>query len=144
MKESISYTVTLNFVLMFFAIFFAFLFATLIYYRSNKVSNVIINSIEKYEGFNDKAINVINNNITALGYNKQRLNCSEEVNNNKCKIVNGESKENGYCVYLCEEEDYYYYRVKTNLFFHLPIIDSFLSFPIYSNTNRMYDFEKKL
>ena len=51
MKESVGYTVTLNIVIMFIIIVFAFLSAALIYFKSNKVSNVVINSIEKYEGF---------------------------------------------------------------------------------------------
>ena len=143
MKEGISYTVTLNFVITFIIIFIAFLSATLIYYKSNKVSNIIINSIEKFEGYNDKAINEINNKITDLGYNKHPISCDATISNGKCYIVNDESKEIGYCVYECDEDNYYYYRIKTNMMLSIPVINDILNIPIFFNTNRLYDFELK-
>jgi len=141
MKESIGYTVTLNIMIIFIMIIFAFLFASLIYFKSNKISNVIINSIEKYEGYNDLAINEINNNMTDLGYNKHFINCDVSINGGICNIVREESKHEGYCVYLCKEENYYYYRVRTNMVMNFPLVNELLSLPIYSNTNRMFDFE---
>ena len=62
MKESIGYTVTLNIVITFIIIVFAFLSAALIYFKSNKVSNVITETIEKYEGYNVYAKNEIDAN----------------------------------------------------------------------------------
>ena len=38
--------------------------------------------------------------------------------------------------------EYYYYKIRTNMMFNIPIIHDVLDIPIYSNTNRLYDFEK--
>ena len=46
MKESIGYTVSLNIMIVFITIIVAFLCAALIYFKSNKVSNIITSSIE--------------------------------------------------------------------------------------------------
>ena len=145
MKESVGYTVTLNIAIMFIIIVFAFLAAALIYYKSNKVNNVIINSLEKYEGFNDLAINEINNSMTTLGYNRHSINCGNNISDggNTCTLVgDGDSKDNGYCVYVCVEEnkDYYYFRVKSYMMINVPIINEILNIPIFSNSNRLYDF----
>lgn len=48
MKESIEYIVTLNILITFIIIVFAFLSVALIYFKSNKVSNVITEIIEKF------------------------------------------------------------------------------------------------
>ena len=144
MKESVGYTVTLNIAITFIIIVFAFLSAALIYFKSNKVSNVIVNSIEKYEGFNNLAIKEIDRNMDSLGYNKMSINCADSIENGKCKIQNKASSKKGYCAYLCEEGDYYYYRVRTNMMINIPIINDLLNIPIYSNTNRLYNFEENL
>ena len=60
--------------------------------------------------------------------------------------------EIGYCVYVCYEEDsfdsngiykgdYYYYKIRTNMMLNVPIINDMLDIPIYSNTNRLYNFD---
>ncbi len=145
MKESVGYTVTLNIVIMFIVVVFAFLAAALIYYKSNKVNNAIINSIEKYEGFNDLAVAEIERNMISIGYNKHSINCGSSTSNG-CSLVNeNKSKKNGYCVYLCTEKSgestpYYYFRVKSFMMINVPIINEILNIPIYSNTNRLYNF----
>lgn len=145
MKESVGYTVTLNIVIIFIIIVFAFLSATLVYFKSNKVSNIITETIEKYEGYNSYAQNEISQKLTSIGYNKKRLN--------NCGDISGCTLQyhgtDGYCVYVCDEiekngdycEAYYYYRIKTNMLLNVPIINDLLEVPIYSNTIRLYNFE---
>jgi len=162
MKESVGYTVTLNIMIVFITIVVAFLCAALIYFKSNKVSNVITTSIEKYEGYNTSSINEINMNLSSLGYNSMSINCDSTVtdkgarriqalNNSHnvdadglCKLVsnsNGQGSR-GYCVYLCMENvDYYYYKIRTNMMINIPIINDLLNIPVYSNTNRLYNFD---
>ena len=53
MNESVGYTVTINIIITFIIIVFAFLSNVLIYYKSNRVGNLITDSIEKYSGFNE-------------------------------------------------------------------------------------------
>ena len=154
MKESIGYTVSLNIMIIFITIVVAFLCAALIYFKSNKASNIITSAIEKYEEYGTAAQNEINMQLTSLGYGSHSINCEQTVTDDnafRCDIV--ESGDNGYCVYACFEQDsfdddnkyqgeYYYYKIRTNMMITVPIISDFLDIPIYSNTNRLYNFDK--
>lgn len=154
MKESIGYTVSLNIMIVFITIIVAFLCAALIYFKSNKVSNVITSAIEKYEGYNSSAIAEINRNLSSLGYGSRSISCDTSVTDKgayNCELVNDGTR--GYCVYACYEEDnkdasgkykgeYYYYKIRTNMMITIPIINDMLDIPIYSNTNRLYNFSK--
>lgn len=153
MKESVGYTLTLNIVFVFIVIVFSFLSAALIYFKSNKVSNLIIETIEKNEGYNVRGSNEIDSKITSLGYNKKPVNCRSIYNQlddsekNRCSNSAVNDGSDGYCVFLCREEYmqecYYYYKVSTNMMINIPIINDILDIPIFSNTNRMYDFENQ-
>ena len=145
MKESIGYTVTINIMVTFIIILFAFLSAALIYFKSNKVSNIITSAIERYAGYSYESpvVDEISAKLSSIGYNKKSITCK---NINNCQLQ--AYGENGYCVYSCDEEvdgeKYYYYRVRTNMMLNIPIINEVLDIPIFSNTNRMYDFEQNL
>lgn len=170
MKESIGYTVTLNIMIVFITIVVAFLCAALIYFKSNKVSNIITTAIEKYEGYDASAINEISRNLSSIGYGSKSI---EDDCIKKNPIYDGTAKttvcyllpydyENaqgqlGYCVYACYEEynwkdgitfegyyngDYYFYKIRTNMMINVPIINDLMNIPIYSNTNRLYNFNK--
>lgn len=156
MKESVGSTVHFNIAITFIIIVFTFISSAIIYFKSNKVSNAITSAIEKYEGYNDYAVSEINIKLSSLGYNKNSINCVGSVSDSsaksdgseegKCNIVsdeNGKGK-NGYCVYECIDTDanYYYYRIRTNMMINIPIINDLINFPIYTNTNRMFDFSK--
>ena len=159
MKESIGYTVSLNIVITFIVIIFAFLSAALIYFKSNKVSNVITETIEKYEGYYGAEVE-IQTKLTSLGYNRKSVNCQKYYNRirdkENCPLPLNQNGSNygltsgsdGYCVFMCSElyddEYYYYYKISTNLMFNVPIINDILDIPIFSNTNRLYDFEQNL
>lgn len=151
MKDSIGYTVTINIIIIFIIIIFAFLSAAIIYYKSNKIGNVITSSIEKYEGFNELAQSEIERNMSSLGYNKHSISCpsttscSRTAGKGELVIINKiKTSDSGYCVYLCNEGDYYYYKIKTNMMINIPIINDVLNLPIFTTTNRLYDFETNL
>lgn len=150
MKESIGYTVSLNIMIIFITIIFAFLCAALIYFKSNKASNIITSAIEKYEGYNTSAISEINRNLSSLGYGSRTISCATELVDEgiTCNIVENVfgQGDSGYCVYECYEKDasgnydYYYYKIRTNMMITIPIIQDILDIPVYSNTNRLYKF----
>lgn len=161
MKESVGYTVTLNIVITFIIIVFAFLSAALIYFKSNKASNIITDTIQKYEGYNSYAKKEINAKLNSIGYNKKKVDCDKYYNrvDNKLKDGNYENGEcytdsylpdgsDGYCVFMCNElyneEYYYYYKISTNMMINIPIINDLLDIPIFSNTSRLYNFEIEL
>ena len=162
MKESIGYTVSLNIMIVFITIIVAFLCAALIYFKSNKVSNIITSGIEKYEGYGNAAINEISMNLTSIGYGSHSISCDPYVDekdvyypgmDDKCALITAQNAqgEKGYCVYVCYEEnefdngvyqgEYYYYKIRTNMMVNVPIIHDILDIPIYSNTNRLYNFD---
>lgn len=152
MKDSTGYTVTLNIIITFIIIIFAFLSAALIYFKSNKVSNVITDAIEKYEGYNAASEKEILLKLKSIGYNGNKINCassvqSSEKNKITCGLVNSiriKTGDKGYCVYLCNEGEYYYYKIRTNMMINIPIINNVLNIPIYTNTNRLFDFTVNL
>lgn len=151
MKESIGYTVTLNIMIVFITIVIAFLCAALIYFKSNKVSNIITTAIEKYEGYNTLVISEINMNLSSIGYGNRSISCDDTVNDKVvatpdnpdgiCYLVS-DKDSNSYCVYECLENngEYYFYKIRTNMMLNIPIINDILDIPIYSNTNRLYNF----
>ena len=144
MKESVGYTVTINIMVTFIVILFAFLSAIIIYFKSNKVSKLITETIEKYEGYNLPAKNEISTKLTSIGYNKKRLNSCGKIDG--CKLE--EYSNDGYCVYVCDEtpvsdsECYYYYKIRTNMVINVPLINQLIDVPVFSDTVRLYDFEK--
>lgn len=157
MKESIGYSVTINIVVTFIVIIFAFLAAAVVYFKTNKASNILVETIQKYEGYNITAKNEINMKLNSLGYGSHSINCPQTMNStsayyakvkSNCIYVdpNGGSSSNnrGYCVYECTDqgiEDYYYYKVRINMMINIPFVGDLLDIPIYSNTHRIYDFE---
>lgn len=143
MKDSVGYTVTINIMIIFITIVIAFLCAALVYFKSNKVSNIVTNAIEKYEGYNHLSLNEINIKLSSLGYLSRNINCSLTVTdksslNPTCTLINDGSK--GYCVYQCNDGNYTFYKVRTNMMINIPIINDILDIPIYSNTNRLFNF----
>ena len=155
MRESISYTVILNIAIVFITIIVAFLLAALVYFKSNKASNVITSAIEKYEGYNALSYAEIIEKLSTLGYGFSNTNCKEK--HNGCSrvdldLVGVVSGADGFCVYECSKEEtlpdgtvdrYYYYKIKTMMNINIPIVNDILSIPIYSNSNKMYDYTSK-
>lgn len=147
MKESIGYTLSLNIMFIFITIVITFLCSALVYFKSNKASNIIMDSIERYEGYNVKAAGDIIMKLSSLGYNETRITCADKIESytttNECPIVKNVQYargEKGYCIYYCDEGDYYYYRIRTNMMINIPIINNVLNIPIITNTERLYNF----
>ena len=128
------------------------------YFKENKTNNIITDALERHEGYNVLAQQEIENKITSIGYNKNKITCAPTVNEKKsvtCSLSTdksgapiGDKGSDGYCIYTCsttiDGEAYYYYKVRTNMKLNIPIIDNIVNVPIYTNTSRFYDFEKNL
>ena len=167
MKESIGYTVSLNIMIVFITIIVSFFCAALIYFKSNKASNIITSAIEKYEGYNEYANDEISKRLTSLGYYSREISCKQEIPDkgaygDSCSIVESTNSNiisdgsQGYCVYECSDKnyckeviengsvkiecEYKYYKIRTNMMLNIPIINDKIDIPIYSNTNRLYLF----
>lgn len=163
MRQSIGTSFMLNFIILFIFLVFAFLAGTLSYYKSYRVNNCIVNAIERYEGYNDLAIEEINNNLKNLAYETQmNIDCPEEWKAADDSFYEGEfnrhgrliSKDNGYCIYLYDQDNnfeshsgglettdnYYTYGVLTYIQFQMPGLQYLLKIPVFSRTNRMYHY----
>lgn len=138
MKQSIGLTYTLNFVIIFIVITFAFLFGIMSYYKAFKVNSRISNAIENHEGYNDLSIKEINDVLGSLGYRTGSVNCSNRK---------GESSiaQNNYAICIYEypvnsETGYFRYGIVTYIYIDIPIIGQTLKLPVYSETEKIYQF----
>jgi len=139
MKQSIGGAFLYNIIIVFIVIVFAILGATLTYYKAFKVNTRITDSIEKFEGYNALAEAEINNTLTTIGYmDKSNHKCPNEKNGG---VLQPESERFRYCVYYFEEsERYYSYGVITYITIDIPIVNMFLQIPIYTKSNRIFEF----
>ena len=143
MKESIGSTASLNIIFTFIAIVFAFLAGTLSYYKAFKVNNIIVNSIEKFEGFNSLSISEINSKLSSLGYQRFSGNCDNNVTYGNLEYnldFDTNRTVDGICIYINSDTDTHndQYLVVTYMSINLPIVGDFLKLPVRTVTSPIY------
>ena len=155
MREGIGSVVLYNMIIIFIFIVFAILASALTYYRAFKVNNMILYSIDKFEGYNDKAITEINQYLETLGYtrNTDHSICSER---DGMKALEGSTDPYYYCVYYYSDDTggndfgqrtddgesqsrYYNYSVVTYIYVDLPLVNNF-KIPVHTKGERIYNF----
>lgn len=130
MRQSIGMHAQLNLIVVFIAVVFGLISASLSYYKAFKINNTIVNSIEKYEGYNTLSQTEISNNLEGLGYPKKTVSCD------------GAENLEGYCVYLdsITKKDgnvkSYSYEVITYMNIELPIFNM-LRIPVKASTTQI-------
>lgn len=151
MNESIGYTATLNIAIIFVTIIFAFISFLMVYYKGSKVNKYIVDSIEKYEGYNAWAQYEIEEKMASLGYSSSGTSCSNSKRNNSAKkgvcslVSSSKDSLNGFCVYYCDtDDDYYFYMIYNYMGFDIPIIRNLVNYPIKSRTSKIYKFDNGL
>lgn len=155
MRESIGTTFMLNFIILFLFLVFAFLAGTFSYYKAYKVNNFIASAIEKYEGYNTFSKPEIRARLASLGYDTSvQTSCPKQwKGDSSSRRVHPDpgnpydDAENGICIYYYEKdvagttnEKYYSYGIVTYIQFQFPGFGYLIKIPIFSRTNRMYDF----
>ena len=160
MKESVGYSVSINIIISFIIIVFSFLASAIVYFKANKASNILVDTIQKYEGYNKIAKNEITLKLNSLGYANKQINCTNTLTGESSFVTNvvancvyvdpdnkGVNANTGYCVYRCVDskngkaiDNYYYYKIRTNMMLNIPIINNILDIPIFTNTDRIYNF----
>lgn len=145
MKESIGSTFLYNIIFIFIIIVMGLLTATLNYYKGYKVNSRILDSVEKFSGYNTESINEINRIISGIGYTTEVVNCSDRKN---AVLV---SENQSYCLYYYSNDTrdnslnsdnrakYYSYGVTTFISVELPIVGKF-RIPVFSKGERIYRF----
>lgn len=156
MREGIGETFTYNMIILFIIIVFGILSATISYYKAYKVNNRILDSIDKFEGYNNDAQKDIQNKLTTIGYTQGDANdCPQR---SKGELVHPDPEYNNhlYCVYYFEndrssvdkrtnkehEPIYYNYSVASYIYIELPIVGAF-KIPVYTKGERIYNFSHR-
>lgn len=150
MRESIGSAFLYNIIFLFIIIVFGLVIGTLNYYKGFKVNTSILNSVEKYSGYNDYSKKDIDRVLTGLGYSVNSVRCSERKN---AKLI---SSNKNYCLYYYSDDRsnsektsdkvtkdgrpiYYSYGVTTFISVELPIVGQF-KVPVYTKGERIYRF----
>ena len=140
MSGPIGHTYIYNIIILFIIIIFAFLAGTLSYYKAFKVNNVIVGSLEKFEGYSGLTKEEINQKLSNIGYEVKSDNCPTQYKNMALVTI---SENYNYCIYISDTApksgDYFNYGVLTYMKIDLPIIN-ILKLPIFTRTNMIYKF----
>ncbi|MCI9084203.1 MAG: hypothetical protein HFH46_01130 [Bacilli bacterium] len=154
MREGIGETFTYNMIIVFIVIVFGILSATISYYKAYKVNNRILDSIDKYEGYNAASQADIQNTLKNIGYtvNGEGAKCP----NRSKGTLEPQDGTYLYCVYYFEndrssvdkrtnkehEPIYYNYSVASYIYIELPIVGAF-KIPVYTKGERIYNFSHR-
>ncbi len=140
MKEAIGGSYVFNIIIVFILIIFAFFMALFSYNKAFKVNSRLMNTIEKHEGFNDLALAEITNTMNILSYEDgAHDNCPQTYDEGT--LINMSGSMHKYCIYrFTIDEHYYAYGILTFMHLNLPMIGEFLELPIFSKTDKIYDF----
>lgn len=146
MKQSIGNTFLLNFVIIFFVVTFAFVLGILSYMKAFRINSGIANAIENHEGYNRLAKAEIERYLTGYGYrvDPDGLSKCPEKNNRRAIRAAGDSsgQNHRYCIYeyAKNKDGYFKYGIITYIYIDLPVINQALAIPIYSETEKIYEF----
>ncbi|MFV0250350.1 MAG: hypothetical protein ACK5HP_04905 [Bacilli bacterium] len=151
MKQGIGSVFLYNIIIVFIVITFGFLAATLSYMKAFKVNSRIAYSLERHEGYNYLSNNEINDSLSTLGY---RVNTSNvQTCKNRSHTINGKTKTYSavpfitnnylYCIYEYDKVNgYFSYGIVTYIFVDIPILGGTFKVPVYSESERIYEFNK--
>lgn len=137
MREAIGSSMLLYIVVIFVSLIMLFFVGTLAYSKAYKVKNRIVEVIEKYEDYSDKALTEIEADLKNIGY-------QSGVNNKKCSNGNLNKSSYKYCIYKVSASNGYYYKVETFVHFDIPFIGDFIEFRVKGETKilgKSYNYE---
>lgn len=145
MRETIASTWIYQLVIIFILMFVAFLILSLTYSKNYKTKNEIIDIIEKYEGVNQKSVQLINNYLSYTGY-KVKHSCPTQPNDwlgatslENISLTKAQVGEKYYyCLRRVINSNKMYYQVKTFFKFNLPIFGDIHTFTVDGTTNDIF------
>ncbi len=147
MKESIGNSAVFTIIIIFVGIISTILIGSLSYTKAYKIRTRMINIIEKYKGYdndNAKLKQEIDEYLKSAGYsvikpttNKKNV-CPKYPDNNGVKAINTIDNYE-YCIYRLNTVKGPYYHVTVFISFDIPVISSYLKFPISGETRIIYE-----
>lgn len=141
MKQSISTTFLLGFISIFLVTVFAFITAIMSYMKAFKVNSAISNAIENHEGYNTLAQEEINRSLDNIGYVIQNnTNCANTKNGGR--LVTRHDNSYRFCVYEHGRtaKGYIKYGITTFIQLDVPVVGDFIALPVYTETEKIYEF----
>ena len=148
MREAIGSTFLYNIIIIFIVITFGFLSATISYMKAFKINGAVAKSLERFEGYNNLSAQEIDNSMNTLGYRTDpygNLKCPEHTHKGVTysPILTYGTKHK-YCIYEYPKENgYFTYGILTYINMDVPIVGGVFSLPVYSETERIYQFNQK-
>ena len=151
MRESIGGISLMSIFIFFFIMVTFFLVGTILYYKGYKINSQIINSLEKYEGYNSYSAEDIDRVLSTIGYRatSNNLYCGKSASgeNVECLGENGRFDMKLSCSRTTKNKgknlvgnNYYItYKVKTYVYIDLPMGLSF-KIPVTAKSNPIYQF----
>lgn len=148
MREAIGSSLLFNLIIFFVIIMLAFLVGSLAYSKAFKVKNIIINTIEKHQGYDSTSGSVFQNELNqALSNAGYRVGSGMDCDtiSDEVELVN-DAATYDYCVYrVATYEDgsdsaSYYYKVITYMYFDIPIINQLFRIPVSGETKIIKDY----
>lgn len=142
MRETIGTTWVFQLVLVFILIFASYLALTINYSKSFKVKNEVVSIVERYEGFTNEAIKLVNNYLSANNY-QATGSCPDgwmgavSLNDTSSSLVADTSTgaKYYYCVYKDHENaNRAYYKIKLFFKFDLPVVGQIATFDVDGQT----------
>ena len=155
MKQTVTTTTMLKYILAFTILFSAFLALAITYNKVFKLKNESISIIEKYEGISNNSLNIINKFLQNHGYaTKGDCNIGEygvsNLDNPSYEKVTNENMQYYYCmsneVKNLTNGDKIYYKVKFFYKFNIPMVGDLFKFKITGETKgiKYYSQTQKL
>lgn len=157
MKESIGLTATFNIMFIFLIVTFAFIFGTMSYSKAYRASSIIINALEKYEGYNKASKEEIDKKLATLGYMPGNSKSCPETRVSSAGtgelVTLDDTEKKEYCIYYFKEDgivtgtsDYdkkrhYSYGIVTYVTFDISAFNVHVKLPIYNAVRRIFRFD---
>ena len=146
MKQSIGNTYLIYFVSIFFVVAITFIVGILNYMKAFRINSGIANALENFEGYNNLSKVEIDRYLNGYGYRIDatgNANCPVKNSLQAISAYNDSTGQNHrYCIYEYNKnsDGYFKYGIITYIYIDLPVINESLAIPIYSETEKIYEF----
>ena len=151
MRDSIGGLSIMSIFIFFFIMVTFFLVGTIVYYKGYKINSQLINSLEKFEGYNQYSAADMDRVFNSLGYrasgddtvcgkgaNGDVIACESDNAKYEFELVCSTTKKNSN-EQMTGMNYYITYKVKTYIYIDLPFNTS-LKLPVTTKTNPIYQF----
>ena len=166
MKEGISYSFLLNIIILFIFVCAAIVMGVFSYYRAFRANTIIVNTIEKYEGYNCYSQEEIARKLSTISYSlpynvacadRYGKHCTPDPDKNYVVVAynldndgfyddysNWNEHDNNMFSYIEKDSNTYstryQYGVYTYMYVDLPVISKLIRLSYFSKTKEMTEF----